>query len=324
MSYIIIFDEKQSEMKQLERLKLIYNLLKVNRLNINEILNRLNEKKIQISRRQLERDLLDVKKYIVNENEEFFTIKLKRKNYFQIQLKSKIIDSNYINNKKPQIEKSNFYIRNKNVQFYKTIEQLNNAISNHKLIVIEDLKYDFTGDNYIQNTKIIEFAPVKLIKHRGTIYVIGFNVKDFMELLIYDVDQLINIIIRKEVFDFELLSRRVQIELEKRFGVTKNINHEIYNIQLEFTNALGIFIKKFHWHSSQKFQQKSNNETLIMNMKCGINRELLGWICQWMYNVKIISPPILQDYYLKTISQMQSISSQKQPFVYKNIFEPKE
>lgn len=311
-------------MKQLDRLRLIYNMLKKNQLSINEVLNSLNKKKALVSRRQLERDLLNVKKYILNENEEFNTITIKRLNYFQIQLKSKIKETNYNKDQKRIIVKSNFYNSNKNIHFYKIIDQLNIAITSHKLILIEELKYDFTGDNYKQNNKIIEFAPVKMIKHRGTMYIIGFNVKDLIGLIIYDIAQLVHIVVRNKVFNFELLSRRVDIELEKRFGVTKNINHKIYDIQLEFSNGLGVFIKRFHWHPSQKFHQKSNNKTLVMYLRCGINRELLGWICQWMYNVKIVSPPLLQDYYQKTLSQMQSALSQKQPFVYKNIFDPKE
>ena len=311
-------------MKQLDRLKLIYNILKKNQLSINEILNQLTEEKSLVSRRQIERDLINVKKYILNENEELNSIKIKRLKYFQIQLKSKLINSNYNKDQKRIITKSNFYNSNKSLQFYKILDQLNIAINDHKLILIEELKYDFTGDNHKQNIIIIEFAPVKIIKHRGTFYIIGFNVKNLMELLAYDLDQLVHIVVRKERFDYELLSRRAETELDKRFGITKNINQEIYDIHLEFTSSLGIFIKKFHWHSTQKFHQKSNNETLVMNLRCGINRELLGWICQWMYNVRIVSPTLLQDYYQKTLSQMQSTISQNQPFVYKNIFEPKE
>lgn len=324
MSYMSIFELNSTKMMQLERLQLLYKTLKNNQLSINEILKLLKEKKHLVSRRQLERDLLNVKKYILNENEEFNTIKIKRLNYLQIQLKSKNIKFNSNQEHEHLIPKSNFYNSINNIHYNKMIDKLNTAIKGRKLILIEELKYDFTGDNYKQHTQIIEFAPVKMINHRGTIYIIGFNVKDLMGLLIYDIDQLVNIVVRKEEFEFELLSRRVDIELEKRFGVTKNINQEIYDIQLEFTNALGVFIKKFHWHPSQKFHQKSNNETLVMNLRCGINRELLGWICQWMYNVKIVSPTLLQDYYQKTLSQMQSTISQKQPFVYKNIFEPKE
>jgi hypothetical protein len=39
-----------------------------------------------------------------------------------------------------------------------------------------------------------------------------------------------------------------------------------------------------------------------------------------MYNIKIIHPPILQDYYKKTLRKMEQNTEKQLPLVYRNIF----
>jgi hypothetical protein len=60
---------------------------------------------------------------------------------------------------------------------------------------------------------------------------------------------------------------------------------------------------------------------VILHLKCGINRELIGWLFQWLYNIRIIEPKILEDYYQKTIDEIQKNSISDKMLVYRNIFE---
>jgi hypothetical protein len=50
-------------------------------------------------------------------------------------------------------------------------------------------------------------------------------------------------------------------------------------------------MKNHHWHATQKFPKKNGNT--LMYLECGINRELLGWLFQWMYNIRVVEPEIL-------------------------------
>ena len=309
-------------MKQLERLRLLYTFLKQQQADINGLLEYLQASQVEISRRQLERDLNDVALYFLQENEQFEVSKVKRNKQYQIVVQNH--NKKFAPAQNARIVDSNFYEIQKSTQIDYLIHQIYEAIFNQNYIVIDELKYDVTVDNYSQSTQIVEFAPIRLIHHRGTVYIIGFNAIDLYELVIYEVAQLVHIVTRKKEFNFKLLSKRADLELDKRFGVTKNINHQVYDIQLEFTNVTGAFIKRFHWHATQKFHKKPENDNLIMSMRCGINRELLGWLCQWMYNAKIVSPPILQEYYDKTVKKMKTTQLKNQPFLYRNIFEPKE
>ena len=58
-----------------------------------------------------------------------------------------------------------------------------------------------------------------------------------------------------------------------------------------------------------------------MYLTCGINRELIGWLFQWMYNVKIIEPPILKKYYEKSLKQIIKVNQNNLPLMYRNLFE---
>ena len=217
---------------------------------------------------------------------------------------------------------THFYEIKKDEVFNQNIDAVIHAITNHFYILLDDLKNDYTVDNHKLTTKVFEFAPLQIIYHRGAFLVAGFHKQNLNEIVIYEMSQLTKLKIQKEKYNFKSLLIILQKELNKRFGITKNINDEVYNIRLEFTNITGSLVKKYFWHHSQKFIQKSTNGNVTMIVECGINRELLGWIYQWMYNVKIIEPQILKDYYIETHKRIKDNFEEKNPFVYKNIFEP--
>ena len=116
------------------------------------------------------------------------------------------------------------------------------------------------------------------------------------------------------------MEKKFNIELESRFGVTKNINEEVYTIIIEFTEFTGNFIKQNFWHKTQKFKKKGN--ILQMEMQCGINRELIGWLFFWMYNCRVVKPQILKDYYDSAANEIVKTSNPNNPLVYKNLFTP--
>jgi len=59
------------------------------------------------------------------------------------------------------------------------------------------------------------------------------------------------------------------------------------------------------WHESQKIIRLANKNYQI-TMRCGINRELGGWIFQWMNNVKIIQPLELIELYQNIVNTINS------------------
>lgn len=308
-------------MKKIERLKHIYNILKLNKLSLESILLSINEYE-KLSKRQLQRDIKELnvllrENEIINVYRDSKRLKIyhiidsdKNKNYYR---KNKSLDIKII--RKTNFFESKFMVKNED-----TIRKIETHIIENDSILIKQLNYDSTGDNHLFTQRIIYFKPIELLLHRGSIYLGGFNIRkkniQFFEInQIKEFEVLKNKLKNLEINDF------YESELNSRFGISKNIDDKIYTIKLEFSSVTGNFIMNHFWHNSQSFKVKKGK--VIMTLKCGINRELIGWIFYWMYNVKIIEPPILIDYYQKTLDEINILNSNNHPLVYRNIFNKK-
>jgi len=302
-------------MKQIERLQEIYKILKTNKVNLTEIISSLNAIGIEISIRQLQRDLEDIYP-ILNKNESLIASRnSKRVKYFFIKNNARKISKSFSNSFK--IRNTCFFEAKLNPLNNQIIENLKTAIDNEVSVIVNKLAYDSTGDNFNFTESKIKFKPIEIIFHRGTYYVGGYNIEKKI-FQIYEINQLKQIELIDDDFSNSNLNEKFNKELISRFGISKNINDEVYDIKLEFSSVTGNFIMNHFWHETQSFKVKKGK--VIMTLFCGINRELLGWLFYWMYNVKIIEPKILQEYYKKTIEEINSLNSNKQPLVYKNIF----
>ena len=294
-------------MKQIDRILIIIDLLRSKPASLAEIKNFLEENSAMVSLRQIQRDLLEVEKIIYN-NEKIITFRNKQIKYYKIEKEINILaKKHYIH--------TNFYVQLEH--HFHNIPLIEKAIQENKSIIISELINDQTCDNGESESKNIYFLPISMINHRNSIYVGGYN-KDKKVIQIFGINQLKKITLSKSFTNYSNLKVKLKEELLRRFGVTKNINDEIYDIKIEVSSNLAGFIESHHWHSTQKTTKRKSN--IIIHFKCGINRELLGWLCQWMYNVRVIEPEILKTYYEKTIKEIQINNNSKLPLVYRNIF----
>jgi predicted DNA-binding transcriptional regulator YafY len=304
-----------SYMKQTDRLHFIIEQLRNNALTMHDLKKNIDLLYSSISLRQIQRDLVDIEKFLTNQE----VMKTFRRNY----LKYYMIQKNNFNesiNKDDLFIETNFYKQKLIDNHLEKIELIKTAINESKTILISNLINDETGDNYDFTTTNISFIPLKIINHRDTYYVGGFNsIKKCIQ--IFGIKQLEKVIIEKNCKNQLELIEKLNIELYNRFGVSKNINSKTYSIKIEISSVLAGFIKSHNWHKSQKFYEKNGNTLMILN--CGINREMLGWLFQWMYNIRVIEPMILKEYYEKTIKEIQNNSVSKIPLVYRNIFNEK-
>jgi len=304
-------------MSQLQRIAIILSELRENKHTADSLKLFINSKMAAVSLRQIQRDLKELPLFL-HENELISTAKENKTIFYTIlkkphtALKTKQ-DTSFLYTK--------FYTQITSNNILKKLNTLELAIIENKTILIQTIKNDQTVDNSEFETKNFELHPIHIIYHRDNYYIGGWNPKK-EKVQLFGLSQLVHILVLNKTFDPTVSSIYFNDEFKKRFGVTKNINDEVYDIALEIPEVLASFIKNNHWHDSQRFSVK--NSKTIMHLKCGINRELMGWLFQWMYNIRIIKPPILIDYYQKTIDEIQKNCKSNKPLVYRNIFETKE
>jgi hypothetical protein len=189
------------------------------------------------------------------------------------------------------------------------------AISNYKILIINELKGDATSIPE-KITVPITFRPILLIYHRGNHFAGGYE-SVFNSFITIDISKILQLDLTRKTFAYKKLVESSKNEMKNRFGISNNIDQRSYKIQLEFTSVTGEFISHYFWHHSQQFV-KTETGNWLLKIEAGINRELLGWIFQWMGNVRIIKPKILSDLYLEQFVIITQNYSKRKDLKYKN------
>lgn len=300
-------------MTSLSRIKLIYICLKKKPYSLESLLKDLKKNNFIISKRQLQRDIANLS--IILKKGEVLTKSRNKANKLELKINNTIIEqeAKLIIADSDSID--TLFSKKIKATTKKSLEQMT---LNKDLIKIKLSNTDYTSDNIDFETKSILFLPIKKINHKNNLYIGGYNLK-LNELQIFEYSQIksIELVNKMHSLDLKKINTTFDIELKKRFGVSRNINNKTYIIKLEFSYPTGNYIKNRKWHHSQKF--KDSGTSIIMTLECGINRELLSWIFSWMYNVKILEPVILKNYYHKTLTEIKK-SNASPTMVYKNVF----
>ena len=216
---------------------------------------------------------------------------------------------------------SHFFERKYTPAFNQMSEDIIWSIANNKIIEIIDIYGDATNVSS-DITYPFKLKPLLLVYHNGAYYMAGFIVKKNIFITI-DLSKIVAYTITNQTFAYKESLPLAKAELQKRFGLTANIDNEIYEIELEFASITGEFISHYNWHATQTFTTLKNGN-YRMKMHCGINRELFGWIFRWIGNVKIIGPQKLKDLYLQQLKIINKNYSNEQRLNYSNIFKPAE
>lgn len=302
------------KIKKLQRFQLLRQNLLTQPMSLQDMIELYASQGVNRSLRQIQRDLKELEQYVLETEivHAFFVRKIKH--YVLEKLESKNQTSPVI---KGFINATNFYKPVITLHDEQKIALVQKAIANGKKIGISKIINDETGDNAQFETKQIELVPIELLLHRNNYYVGSYYLKREC-IVFFNIKQMVSVFLLEKRGTPERYWEAYTQEVNKRFGVTKNIDEKVYDIKIEIANVLISFIKNHHWHPSQKITKEKNH--YYLHLSCGINRELIGWLCLWMYNIKIIQPPILQDYYKKTLRKMQSNIENQIPLVYRNIF----
>ncbi|MBF8457623.1 WYL domain-containing protein [Kaistella sp. G5-32] len=225
----------------------------------------------------------------------------------------------FVNVAKSQIKASHFYEGSVFTNYHKILDDCIWSIQNKREMQLIEVNYDYTSiSSHVEFPQM--FFPIQILYHRGVVHVSGF-IKENNQLLILGLEQIEKYKLTNDSFDNSSFVQNLDVELSKRFGITQNIDNEIYDIEIEFTERTGNFVSKQFWNDSQEFE-KLENKNFMMKMTCGINRELIGWIFHWMSNAKVIKPEILKELVVEKYTEMVNLYEQDAGIVSNNSFRP--
>lgn len=235
--------------------------------------------------------------------------------YYQTYSKSRFQD--FASYAIDQLKSTRFGEFQGNEHYAKTLEDMLWSMRNRRELDIRKVDLDITS---LSRSVLfpMKFLPVKLVYHRGVVHLGGFDKKS-KKLILLALSQITEYKLTNIPFKNTLLLKKYEDEIIKRFGITENQDDEVYDIELEFSEILGHFVKNDYWHPTQKCIQKENGN-FIMTMRCGINRELVGWIFMWMTNVRVLKPKILKDIMLKKCQEILSDYESAKPLISNNTF----
>jgi len=203
-------------------------------------------------------------------------------------------------------------------QFHDKFNQILWSVSNHRSIEVIACSGDSVSI-YKSLTFPFHFMPMKIIYHRGSFFV-GGMVEGSKKCLVLDLFQLSDFKLSNQSFPFKKEMLVLDKNLQGRFGVSQNIDEEIYEVILDFASVTGAFVQAHTWHHSQRFETLQNGN-IRMYLNCGINRELIGWVYMWMGNVKIVSPEILKAHHHKHMHSILEVYKSDE-VTYKDLLQP--
>lgn len=215
---------------------------------------------------------------------------------------------------------TNFYDISYTAEQQKVLEELIWAIQNKLKLIV-------TGLNHFSEIKLSELSiadvllPIALKFHRGSLHVCEYN-ESKKKFLIIPFDVFVSFTIADKTFNPTKFKKELQHYFDTHFGISENINDKLYQIELEFSSNTGLFVSQFFWHNSLQFTILTNGNYLF-KLNCGINRELVGWIFQWMSNVKVIKPIVLKNMVIKKHQECIDLQLGNRSLAYNNSFRKK-
>lgn len=339
-----------------ERLIRIYNRLRRGPVTIEVIQVWAKNAGINISTRQLYRDLkaLQILKIAEDENVVEFTDEKNRKTWKleyenskevinQFDLNTFMLFRNFIPSsirvfRNGSLEKfetilyknlSNNKYQNKtdvNGMYLRKTDWYDNLYGNEEHAQLEDLIWALQNKRNIKiestainpsNVKFKEFKfplsvlPIELLFHRGRVHLTSIEAQRH-KLLIFTVDKSLKFDLTNDIFNRKKYLKTYNDQLNARFGIADSINNKIYNIKIEYSTEYGLSLKNFHLHKSAEWK-KIKNGNFMLEMKCGINRELVGLIAQGLDKVKVHQPKILKDLILKKLKDSVELYQGQNP-----------
>lgn len=145
-----------------------------------------------------------------------------------------------------QLQASHFGQFHYEEKYKKLLEDLVWSIRNCRIFIITKIEFDITS--IAESVAFpLEFFPLKLIYHRGILH-LGGMVKHTGKPLVVALSQIAEYSITNSQFSVRKRLSVFEAEMQKRFGITENMDDAVYDIELEFSESLGCFVREEFWH----------------------------------------------------------------------------
>ena len=220
----------------------------------------------------------------------------------------------------PLIESTHFYETVAHERLDSQIRTIIQAMDNGQGLCITAMTGDATSVASLIQLPVV-VLPIRIVYHRGCFYLVAVESVQDQPIRTFQIDQLVleptsDLFSRPDFLDY------VDRNLHTRFGISENIDDEVYDIKLRFSGGTGDFISGQFWTDNVVCRQDSDG--WLVEFQSGINRELVGWLFQWMSNVRVIGPPRLKELYDEQLRRMLSITNEPPdaPIPFSNAFAP--
>jgi len=181
---------------------------------------------------------------------------------------------------------------------HQQIEDLIWALHNNKVVIIENDVINPANNHLPSNPFPLTLYPIELIFHRGRVHISGIAPAYNDKVVIYALDKNLRFRLTNETFSRKKYTKPYHQKLKAFFGISDPMNNKVYNIKLEFTHSFGESFKNFFWHESQQWKQLKNGNYMLQ-LQCGIGRELIGFIALGLDKVKVVQPKVLRELMIK-------------------------
>ncbi len=216
----------------------------------------------------------------------------------EAQALSKKLSSNLSRYKRKEynyIYKSEDVFRTKNKELFHSIDIINEAINNQKMISFKYLDYDDLGNEMERYGGYrYKVSPYFMVNNNGKYYLIGKYPK-YDDHINFKMDYIIDV----QIEDEKATPIKEVKSLGENFNITKYINDHIYMFGGNVINAKLEIISKaapmnvIDWFGKEARFIKENDKSYVYIKS--EERALFYWILQYQEDVVIVEPKELRD-----------------------------
>ena len=135
--------------------------------------------------------------------------------------------------------------------------------------------------------------PLKLIRHQCMDHLCFYHERNRM-IQTAPISSLGGARFEGGKFSPELYQYKLVEFFNDRFGIAPNLDDSIYPVEIIFKETAAKSVMNYKWHPSQRFEVLDNGDVQL-NMRCGVNEELIQWVIKFTDEVTVVKPQLLID-----------------------------